>query len=55
VDEAFEVGRAAARIDRRAVEHELHDVVLLDAVGSARAREQVAPRIVGMAHADVAE
>src|SRR5262245_13745128 len=55
MDEPLEIRRPPARIDRRAVERELHDVVGLDAVGRARARQQVALRIVGMAHADVAE
>ena len=35
VDESFEIRRTPAGIDRRAVERELHDVVLLDAVGGA--------------------
>ena len=55
MDEALEIGRAAARIDRLALERELHDVVLLDAVRRARARQQEALRIVGMARADMAE
>ena len=55
VDEALEIGRAAARIDRVAFEREFHDVGGLDAVGRARAREQIALRIVGMARADMAE
>ena len=55
VDEPLEVRRAAARIDRRAIERELHDVIRLDAIGCTRAREKIALRIVRIAHADVSE
>src|SRR5262249_58012521 len=51
----LEVGRAALGIDRRAIERELHDVVFLDAVRRPRARQQIALRIIGVAHADMAE
>ncbi len=55
MDETLEIGRTAARIDRLAFERELHDVVLLDAVRRARARQEEALRIVGMPRADVTE
>jgi hypothetical protein len=55
MNEALEIGGAAPGVDRRAVEGELHDVVVLDAVGRARARQQIAPRVLGMARADMAE
>ena len=55
VDEALQIGRAAALVDRRAVELIFDDVVALDAFGGAGAREQIALRIVGMAGADMAE
>ena len=55
MDEALEIGRLAARIDRLALERELHDVVLLDAVRRPRPRQEEALRIVGMPRADMAE
>ena len=42
VNEALRVRLAAARLDRRAVERELHEVVDLDAFRRARARQDVA-------------
>src|SRR5262245_52880753 len=55
MDEALEIRRSAAPIDRHAIERKLHDVIRLDAVGRTRARQKITLRIVGMAHADVAE
>ena len=55
MDESLEIGRAALGVDRIALQRELHDVVGLDAIRRARARQQEALRIVGMAHADMPE
>ncbi len=55
MDEALEIGRLAARVDRLALERELHDVVLLDAVRRPRPRQEEALRIVGVPRADMAE
>src|SRR5262245_3790949 len=55
MDEALQIGRPLARIDGIALERELHDVVLLDALGRTCAREQEALRVVGMARAHVPE
>src|SRR5262249_59044100 len=55
MDEALEIGRPPARIDRIALERELHDVVDLDALGRPRPRQQKALRVVGMARADMPE
>src|SRR5215207_5354965 len=55
MNEPLEIRGAVATIDRRAVEHELHDVAILDAIRRARTREQIALRIVGMSHTDVTE
>ena len=55
VDEALQIGRAAALVDRRAVEGIFDDVVALDALRRARPRQQIMLRIVGMPGADMAE
>jgi len=55
MDEALGVRRSSARIDRRSVEPELHQVVELDALGRARARKKVAVRSIEMADAHVPE
>src|SRR5262245_21152146 len=55
MDEALEVGRPPARIDRLALERELHNVVLLDALGRTCPREQEALGIVWMARTHVPE
>src|SRR5262245_2820805 len=55
VNEALQIGRPVTRIDGIALERELHDVVLLDALGRACAREKEALRVVGMARAHVPE
>ena len=55
MDEPLQIGRPPPGIDRRAVEREFHDVGGFDAVGRARARQQVVLRIVRMAGADMAE
>ncbi len=55
MDEALEIGRLAAGIDRLALERELHDVVLLDAIRRPRARQEEVLRVIGMPDADVAE
>src|SRR5215510_9373610 len=55
VDEALEIRRPVARVDRIAFERELHDVVLLDALGRTRSRQQEALGIVGMARAHMPE
>ena len=55
MDEALGVRRSSARIDRRSVEPELHQVVELDALGRARAGKKVAVRSIEMADAHVPE
>ena len=55
VDEALEIRRAAALVDRRAVVGIFDDVVALDALGRARPRQQIMLRIVGVPGADMAE
>ena len=55
VDRALGVEVLALGVDRLAVEIELDDVVPLDPLGSARARQEKAVRPVRMADADVAE
>ena len=55
VDEALEIRRAAALVDRRAVEGIFDDVVALDALGRTRPRQQIMLRIVGVPGADMAE
>ena len=55
MDHALAVGRAAARVDGRAVESELHEIVELDERGTARARQPEALGVIGIAHADVTE
>jgi hypothetical protein len=55
VNHALTVRRAAARIDRGAVERELHEVVDPDQSGAARARQPEALGVARVAHADVAE
>ena len=55
MDEPFEVGLAARRVDRRPVERELHQVRDLDALRRARSRHEIPVGPVGMAYADVPE
>ena len=55
VDEALEIWRAAAFVDRGAVESIFDEVVALDALGRARPRQQKMLRIVGVAGTDMAE
>ncbi len=55
MDKAFQIGLALSGIDRFALQVELDDVIPFDAIRGAGAREQKALRVVGMAHADVAE
>ena len=55
VDEPLGVGLAAAGVDRRAVQRELHDVVRLDALRGARPREAEAIRMLRVPDADVPE
>ena len=55
VDEALQIGRAAALVDRGAVERIFDDVVALDALGRAGAGQQIMLRIVRMPRADMAE
>src|SRR5690606_19897163 len=55
VDEAFEIGRAAGGIDRRAVEAEFHDVARRHEFRAARAGQQEAVGPFGVADADMAE
>ena len=55
MDHALAVGRAAARIDGRAVERELHEIVELDQRGASRARQPEPLGDYGIAHADVTE
>ena len=55
VDEALQIRRAAALVDRGAVESIFDDVVALDALRRARPRQQIMLRIVGVASADMAE
>jgi hypothetical protein len=55
VDEAFQKAAAAAVLARRRVEIEFHDVVGGDERGGDGARHQETVRIIGMAHADMAE
>src|SRR5262245_48878586 len=54
VDEALEVRLALVAAQHVALQIELHDVARLDELRSERAREEVALRVFGMAHADVA-
>jgi hypothetical protein len=54
VNEALEIGGAAARVHRVRVEIVLHDVGRGDQLGGERARHKVAIRIVIVARADVA-
>src|SRR4051794_30963445 len=51
----LQVERPRLGPDRAAIEGELHDVAGVDDAGTARAREQVAVRMGGMAYADMAE
>ena len=53
VDEALEIGRPRVA-DRRAIQHELDDVVLGDMFRAQRAGQQVAVRLGRMPHADMA-
>src|SRR5580692_11345211 len=55
VDEALQIGSAAAFVDRGAVESIFDEVVALDALGRARPRQQKMLWIVWMASADMAE
>src|SRR5208282_6886517 len=55
VDEAFEIDRAAARVDGRSVEIELHDVLGRDQPRRHAARQEETPGIARDAQADMAE
>ncbi len=55
VDEALEIGRAALRIDRVAVEVEFHDVGRRNQPRRHAARQQKALRVLVVAGADMAE
>ena len=55
VDHPFAVHLALGRRHRFGIEGEFEQVRRLDQFGTARPRQEIAPRIVGMAHADVAE
>ena len=55
VDETLQIRRAAALVDRGAVESIFDDVVALDALRRTRPRQQIMLRIVGVASADMAE
>src|SRR5262249_6661428 len=55
VNEALEVGRRCVLIDGVAVERVFDNVGALDALGCARARQEVMPRIVRVPRADVTE
>ena len=46
VNEALQIGRAAALVDRAAVERVFDDIVALDALRGAGARQQIMLRIV---------
>src|SRR2546430_59110 len=55
MDDALRIEVHGRRLDGLRVEVELQDVVRLHQLGGTRAREEIAPRIVGMADADMAE
>ena len=55
VDEAFDVKRAATRVERVAVEVELHDVVGRDQSRSHAARQEEARRVGLLPRADMPE
>src|SRR5580704_2467082 len=55
MDEALEVGRAAALVDRSAVERIFDDVVLLDALRRPRPRQQVMVGPLGMPRTHMSE
>ncbi len=55
VNHPLAVRRAAARIDGRAVERELHEVIELDQRGASRARQHESLGLARIAHADVTE
>ena len=55
VDEALHIERSSPRLDRVAVEIELQDVVGRDQARSHAARQQKAPRVGLVPHADMAE
>src|ERR1700694_4885668 len=55
MDDALAVERHARRRYRLGVERELVDVRGLDQLRAARAGEEIAARIAGVAHADMAE
>src|SRR5437879_1854852 len=54
MDEALEVGLARIAAGGVALEVELHEVAALDPVRAERAREEKAPRVARVPHADVA-
>jgi hypothetical protein len=55
MNHALAVRHAATRIDGRAVERELHQILELDERGAALARQDEALAIARIAHADVTE
>ena len=55
MDHPLRIEPRGRRNDRFGIEIELQDVVRLDQLRPARARQQVAAGVIRMAHADVAE